>query len=115
MKTVNEEDYNSWKANNSDPYGACGFRYLEAWADLMEAEMAKGKALSEVAEKTSYAADTEGITGPMYGCAVAVLSKCWVHGEELRKWHNIKTQIHNEGETANENGGVLNPALLNIG
>jgi len=32
----------------------------------------------------------------------------------LRKWHNIKTQIGNEGEKANASGGVLNPALLNI-
>jgi hypothetical protein len=51
----------------------------------------------------------------MYGCAVSILAKCWQHGDQLRRWHNLKTQIRDEGERANESGGVLNPALLNIG
>jgi len=34
----------------------------------------------------------------MYGAAVAILSKVWKHGEELRRWHNLKTQIGDEGE-----------------
>lgn len=50
----------------------------------------------------------------MYGCAVSALAKFWVHGEQLRIWHNLDIQIGNEGEKANESGGVLNPALLNI-
>ena len=48
----------------------------------------------------------------MYGAAVFVLATCWEHGEELRRWHNVVTQIGTEGEEANKNGGVLNPALL---
>lgn len=51
----------------------------------------------------------------MYGCAVGMLAKAWKHGEDLRRWHNLKTQLANEGEKANEQGGVLNPALLRIG
>jgi hypothetical protein len=39
----------------------------------------------------------------------------WKHGEALRLWHNLKTQIRDEGEKANESGGVLNPACLSIG
>jgi hypothetical protein len=35
--------------------------------------------------------------------------------EELRRWHNLRTQIGDEGEKANEDGGVLNPALLRVG
>jgi hypothetical protein len=50
----------------------------------------------------------------MYGCAVSTLSETWKFGEELRRWHNIDTQIHHEGEAANERGGVLNPAVLVI-
>ncbi|MDA8315367.1 MAG: hypothetical protein M0010_09365 [Actinomycetota bacterium] len=46
------------------------------------------------------------------GAAVSVLASCWVHGEELRRWHNLDTQIGTEGEKANASGGVLNPALL---
>lgn len=51
----------------------------------------------------------------MYGCAVSILSQVWIHGEELRRWHNLDSQIGTEGEKANESGGVLNPAVLNIG
>lgn len=51
----------------------------------------------------------------MYGCAVNILSHCWIHGETLRLWHNLKTQIKHEGEEANEKGGVLNPAIINLG
>ena len=37
------------------------------------------------------------------------------NGEDLRRWHNLDTQIRNEGEIANEKGGVLNPAIMSIG
>jgi hypothetical protein len=51
----------------------------------------------------------------MYGCAVQGLAYFWEHGEELRQWHNLDTQIKDEGEQANKSGGVLNPAILTIG
>ena len=80
----------------------------------MEEGIGDGKKLEDIAQATSHEADTEGITGFMYGCAVSLLSQAWKHGEELRRWHNLDTQIKDEGEKANESGGVLNPALLNI-
>ena len=100
---------------NVDAYSACTIRYAERWADLMEERMAQGEALESIAKETSYEADTEAITGFMYGMAVAILSQYWKHGEELRRWHNLDSQIADEGQRANESGGVLNPALLNIG
>lgn len=87
-------------------------RYAEQWARLMQLEMAGGKPLEEIADASSREADTEGITGFMYGCAVSILSHTWKHGEQLRRWHNLKTQIYDEGVTANETGKVLNPAIL---
>lgn len=109
------EEYKAGLANNTDTYGAEIYRYAESWADLMEAQMKEGKLLSDIAEATSREADTSGITGFMYGAAVAVLSAFWRHGEDLRKWHNLDCQIGDEGEKANETGGVLNPALLSVG
>lgn len=107
-----------WKETvekNKDGYGSCVVRYAARWANLMETEMANGKKLKDVADKMSQKADVEGITGFMYGCAVSILAEVWKHGEELRRWHNIKTQLGKEGEKANESGGVLNPALLSVG
>jgi len=114
MKLKDRDQWEQGLAKNQDPYGSAVYRYAEAWADLMERETGKGVTLADCAERTSHEADTEGITGFMYGCAVGILSHVWEHGEELRRWHNIKTQISNEGEKANETGGVLNPALLCI-
>lgn len=102
-------------AKNTNGYGAAVYRYADTWARVMEGMIATGQSVSSCANYASCMADTEGITGFMYGCAVSILAACWIHGEELRRWHNLDTQIGNEGERANENGGVLNPALLSIG
>lgn len=77
--------------------------------------MAEGVKLEDTADRSSHTADYDGITGFMYGAAVSVLSGVWKHGEGLRRWHNLKTQIGNEGEKANAKGTVLNPAILDVG
>lgn len=55
-----------------------------------------------------------GITGFMAGCVASMISQCHSRGEEFRKKWNKDNQIHDEGDKANESGGVLNPAILNI-
>ena len=106
---LNLSDIEYWKKSretNSDGYGGCVLDYAEGWAKLMQVEIEKGNKLSDIAEKTSFELDFLGITGFMYGCAVNILSHCWIYGEELRKWHN--KQYGQEGE------GVVNPAVLTI-
>jgi len=109
-----KEGWEKGLAKNQDPYGNAVYRYASEWATLMEVRIAKGEKIKDFAEATSREADDEGITGFMYGCAVSMLASWWLHGEALRLWHNRKTQIGTEGDEANENGGVLNPAILNI-
>lgn len=111
-------DEATWKQaveKNSDGYGSGVIRFAERWARLMEGRIANGDTIQGCAEEASHIADNEGITGFMYGAAVSILSQVWVHGEDLRRWHNKSTQLGNEGDEANESGGVLNPALLSIG
>ena len=116
MNISNQENWNEWVENNQDGYGAAIIRYAEAWADLMEARIAEGaEKWEDVAKETSHEANTEGITGFMYGAAVAVLATSWKHGDRLRRWHNLSSQIQDEGERANESGGILNPAVLCFG
>lgn len=117
LATFSIKDAEFWKkglANNRDPYGFGVYRFAARWAHIMECEMGAGKKLQDAAKAASHEADDEGITGFMYGCAVSVLSHVWEHGEELRRWHNLDTQIGSEGERANKDGGILNPALLRI-
>lgn len=115
MKVKDKKGWAKCLKANKDPYGLATVRYAECWADLMERQLAKGKTIKDCAKATSHEADTDGITGFMYGCAVSILAQVWEHGEELRQWHNLDVQIDHEGEEANRKGKTLNPALVNIG
>jgi len=112
IELSDEKTWREFKAKNRDCYGAGVIAYAQRWARLMQVEIAAGKKLEDIAEDTSFLADTDGITGFMYGCAVTTLAQCWKHGEQLRRWHNHDTQMGTEGDEANENGGVLNPAVI---
>ena len=91
-------------------YGRACFTYAERWADLLEKKIEESddpeKAIVDNAEKLSYEADVEGITGFMYGAAASILSQCWLYGEYLRKWHN--KEYYYDGD------GVVNPAIITI-
>lgn len=107
-----EKEYKDWYGKNSDAYGRACFTFAERWAEMMEKEIENStdhplNVISENAKRLSYEADTEGITGFMYGCAVNILSQCWVYGENLRKWHN--KEYNYDGD------GVVNPAVITIG
>lgn len=115
MTLRDEEGWKKAVAANKVGYGGGIISFAERWARLMEGRMANGDTLEACAEEASSLADNEGITGFMYGCALSTLSQVWIYGEELRRWHNLKTQIGHEGEKANESGDVLNPALLSFG
>jgi len=114
FKCKDLDAWKTWVKNNLEPYGRAVIVYAERWAVLMEKKMAEGATLKDIAKDTSHEADTDGITGFMYGAAIATLVGTWEHGEELRKWHNLDMQMGDEGEKANEEGGVLNPACLSI-
>ncbi len=114
IKQGKEEAWELQVKINDDPYGKACIDYTRVWAELMEKRIDDGSKLEDIAKSTSHEADTDGITGFMYGCAVSILSELWIHGEQLRLWHNLDTQIRDEGEKANQSGGVLNPALMTI-
>jgi hypothetical protein len=115
MSLKDAEGWEKAKAANTDPYGGAVMTYAERWAILMEGALAQGATIAGCAKETSYLADIEGITGFMYGAAVGTLAAVWKYGVELRRWHNKDTQIRDEGDRANESGGVLNPAIISIG
>ena len=66
----------------------------------------KNVTVSQIANQASQAADIEGITGFMYGCATNILSQVWKHGDELREWHNKKYGYAGKG--------IANTALLTV-
>lgn len=109
IKTGLEADYMVVKEKNShDGCSKAVIDFLERWAELMEAQIANGAAIPAIADATSSAADTEGITGFVYGAAVNILANFWVHGEDLRVWHNAQYGVTTEK-------GTVNPAILTFG
>lgn len=97
-----EQDYKDWYNKNSDPYGHACFTYAERWAEMLENAIENSpdepmKVILDNADELSREADTEGITGFMYGMAVSILSQCWEYGEELRKWHNKEYNYEGDG------------------
>ena len=119
MRISNQEQYDEWIEKNTDPYGKTCVQFAIQWAEEMEKRMERGESLEDMYRDASHEVDHRpgfGITGFMYGAAVSVLATCWEHGDELRKLHNLETQVDTEGEEANkEEGAVLNPAVLVIG
>lgn len=108
IKSDKEKDFAECvEVNSHDEYSKATLDYAIHWAELMEERIAEGEKISDIAEKTSQEADTEGITGFMYGCAVNMLRQFWEYGNELNQWHN--SQYGYKGE------GTVNPAVLTIG
>lgn len=106
-----EEEYADYVEKNSeDDYSRACVTFGERWALLMQAKIEEGSSLEEVAEEMSRTADSEGITGFMYGCAVQALAHFWVHGDDLKVWHNAQY-----GVTDPDAKGTVNPAIINVG
>ena len=107
-----EKEYKDWYDKNSDGYSRACFTFAERWAELLKKKIEESddetmKVIVGNARELSDEADTDGITGFMYGCAVSILSQCWKYGEYLRRWHNK--------EYSYDGNGVVNPAVLRLG
>ena len=110
-----ENEYQKYvEINSHDAYSAQVVSYGDDWAKLMEKHLAHGQSVKDCAETCSHEADTDGITGFMYGAAVSALSHFWVHGDELRHWQNRRYLDEDKAKQADESGGVVNPAILII-
>jgi len=111
---ANPKDWQTWQDNNKDGYGgACVAVAYHAMKMLDDSEYEISdphKLICDADDK----ANTGGITGYMAGAAASMISKCHERGDEFRRIWNGDVQIGDEGDKANESGGVLNPALLNI-
>lgn len=108
IKIGKEKEFERFvEINSKDFYSRGVVDYMTRWAELMEKEIENGARVADIADSTSTRADTDGITGYMYGCAVSVLLHFWEYGEELIKWHN--KEYNYDGD------GVVNPAILVVG
>ena len=98
VELIKVDEYNEWLGKqNEDGYGLACFDYAMNWAKLMQKifiekniENPDINTIISHAEKCSFDANIDDITGFMYGMSVSILVKHWKYGELLRKWHNKK-------------------------
>lgn len=83
-----EEVLQSWFDRNQDDYGRRCITYAQDWAKLIQVKIREGVPLTkELVNELSHQADTDGITGFMYGASKNVLRTTWKH------WNRIKNLI----------------------
>lgn len=115
MPITNEDGWKKCVENNQDGYGAQIVAVVRHLMDMLDDESFELKTCHEAITLADDKTEDPGITGFMAGCVANIVSQVHSRGEEWRKKWNTENQIRNEGEKANKDGGVLNPALLTIG
>lgn len=87
-----EQRYEQFAAMHSrNAYERGGVKLMEVWGGMMEKVMEHGFSVAGAAEVTSDAADLAvGASGSLHEAACAALQRYWVHGDELKAWHDQK-------------------------
>ena len=122
MSIVNKEIWDSYVNNNKDAYGKCCVDVAREVMRLLDEDNTPLHEGYHPDKNTPHGLicladdniEAGGITGFMAGAVATMVSQCHSRGEEFRKIWNHEIQIGTEGDEANKNGGVLNPAILNI-
>jgi len=108
-----QSKWESWVKNNQDSYGGACINVARRVMEILDNEAGDFDCHTIIC-RADDETKTGGITGFMAGAVASMVSQCHSRGEEFRRKWNCDNQISNEGDEANEKGGVLNPALLNI-
>jgi len=88
IKKGQEQVYQDWYDKNPDPYGNACFRYANNWAFILESKIKSGQKITkEIIEQVSHDADTEEITGFMFGVAKSILINCWEYGHMIEYYY----------------------------
>lgn len=109
IKAGLEKEWEEAKLKNSEDFYSKGvLDFTERWVDLMEKKVGQGSIIKDIFKDTSHEADTDGITGFMYGAAASMISYFWAYGDEFRTAYNADFGVGPE-ET-----GTVNPAVVTI-
>ena len=113
MPITDMRNWNGCVATNSDPYGKACVDTARRVMEILDAEPGAFNC-HELMCRADKEVKAGGLTGYMAGAVASMISQIHSRGDEFRRVWNLGTQIGNEGEKANDSGGVLNPAVLNI-
>lgn len=113
MPIVDNELWQSWVDANQDPYGKYCVNVARQVMVILDEEPDEFDCHTIIC-RADEEIETDGLTGFMAGCVAQMVSETHSRGEEFRRKWNCHCQISDEGEKANESGGVLNPAVLSL-
>lgn len=86
MNITNQGKWAEYKQANESQYGKDVMRLAEGWADAVEAKMAEGATLEDIAEEARRSVGIPGMSGEQVEYTVAALADCWEHGLQLQTW-----------------------------
>lgn len=113
MPITDKDGWKKCEEINTDLYGGACVKVARRVMELLDEEPGPFECHNLICR----ADDDTGvgsITGFMAGCVAQMVSEFHSRGEEFRRQWNIDNQINDEGEKANDSGGILNPALLTL-
>jgi hypothetical protein len=113
MPITKMELWKTYEENNTGPYGKCCVDVARRVMEILDEEQPFDT--HSIICQADDEIDAGGITGFMAGAVASMVSRCHSRGEEFRRLWNTDNQIGSEGDRANEDGGVLNPAVMVIG
>ena len=115
MPIIDQEKFDSLVEANRDPYGKKCVDTAQRAMEILDEEPGDFDTHELICRADNESAGDGGITGFMAGAVASMISACHSRGDEFRRKWNGDNQIADEGDKANESGGVLNPALLSVG
>lgn len=129
-----EEDFEK-QVNTGDDYSNAVVEYGTRWAEMLEKAIldkwpdfnweddwriknyiSNPVRFAELFQPNSlgHEADTEGVTGFMYGAAAWAIGEYWIFGKHFRLWFNIYEGGIEQGIKVTEKNDSINPAVLVI-
>lgn len=116
MPITNTAVWEEYVEKNKDPYGGACVSVARSAMEILD-ELPEGEEFDchQLICQADEKSKASGITGFMAGCVASMISQCHSRGEQFRRKWNKDNQIQDEGDKANKEGGILNPALLVLG
>lgn len=87
FEVIDKDQWQEIKDRSDGSYYDAIIVYAENWARLMQAEINGGQDLEDIAARTSWEANRGDYSGGIHEFAKNLLSKVWIHKEELSKWN----------------------------
>lgn len=89
--------------------------FADAWGRMMQVKMSSGATVAEAAQATQQAAGRNIVTDDECVAAIRMLASCWIHGVDLRRWHNARYLSSDEFRGAEAQGSTFNPKWTSFG